>query len=1163
MATQEVEALEIVNAAVKERLEKAESSDRDPWIFKLRIGNWWPLRTIVSRWNERKVQRAFDRDYYLKHYPDVANAGVEPLKHFLETGWREGRNPTPYFRTSFYAATYPEVQAAGTNPFVHYILEGRQRGLRPNEGTPEAERGLILDHATPVPLFNGKPLAEKPARILAFYLPQFHAIPENNLWWGEGFTEWTNVKAAVPQFRGHYQPHVPGELGYYNLLDTSVQARQIELAKLYGIEGFCFYFYWFAGKRLLEKPVENWLNDKTLDLPFCLCWANENWSRRWDGHDSEILIAQNHSAEDDIEFIKAVAPYLRDQRYVRVDGKPLLIVYRPSLLPNMKKTATRWRDWCRRNGVGELHLAYTQSFEESDPSIYGLDAAIEFPPVRPQVKRIGGGVRPLVRDFGMNLFDWREFKERSDNYQDPGYVLYRGVCTNWDNTARRKSAGTMYANSSPDLFKAWLINALKDTTKRFSTNSERLLFVNAWNEWAEGAHLEPDKRYGYAWLQATRDALEVESSYNRTRRVVIVSHDAHPHGAQFLALHLAQAIKGLGIGVDLILLGGGVLMSRFAEYATVHPIDIRTAPSTDIARLLSSLAASGASLALVNTVVSGALVPALHEAGFRTVSLVHELPGVLQGYGLQEASRFIADFSDKVVFAAPQIKDGFERFIGRELQQSVIRPQGHYHRADISSDVRANARISIRKKHNLPSNAQIVLSVGYGDHRKGLDLFVETCIRVLRLKPEAAAIWVGHFDDTLMQSVQKKIAAEALEHRFIFTGFVEKPIDYYASADVYALTSREDPFPSVVLASLEAQVPVVAFDGAGGIGELLSKKCGVLVSLENCEEMASAICDMFDSPDYAESLGINGKRIVDEEFDFRDYVFDLLSFAGLAFPKISVVVPNFNYAHYLPQRLDSIARQTLASYEIIILDDASTDDSLEIIEAFKLKCQVPVKVIKNVSNSGSVFSQWKRGVKQAQGDFVWIAEADDLCDFTMLERLIPAFNRTDVVMSYCQSKQIDENGTVLCDNYLDYVSDIDRERWKTSFVADGPDEVSKSLYVKNTIPNVSAVVFRREALLNVLVEFDEEIERLRFAGDWMTYIRLLERGAVSFTCESLNSHRRHSNSVTISNHSAALLREISHVQSDTIRRFKLGLAAKERADRYTQTLFEQFGLGNT
>lgn len=153
------------------------------------------------------------------------------------------------------------------------------------------------------------------------------------------------------------------------------------MAKLYGIEGFCFYFYWFGGKRLLETPIQTYLSDSSLDLPFCLCWANENWSRRWDGLDSEILIAQQHSPSDDIAFIEHIASYISDSRYLRIDGRPLLLVYRPSLLPSPRETAERWREWCRVNGVGEIYLAYTQSFETVNPVQYGFDAAIEFPPI--------------------------------------------------------------------------------------------------------------------------------------------------------------------------------------------------------------------------------------------------------------------------------------------------------------------------------------------------------------------------------------------------------------------------------------------------------------------------------------------------------------------------------------------------------------------------------------------------------------------------------------------------------------------------------------------------------------------------------------------------------------------------------------------------------------
>jgi len=390
-----------------------------------------------------------------------------------------------------------------TNQASNYAGEVIEGGLLKQN----ALRGDVAVRNEFVPLFKGQPLSDAPVKLICFYLPQFHAIPENDAWWGEGFTEWTNVRSAEPQFVGHYQPHIPGELGYYNLLDPAIIQRQVELAKLYGIGGFCFYFYWFGGKRLLETPIENYLNNEELDFPFCLCWANENWTRRWDGLDDEILIAQEHSPEDDLAFIQYVARYMRDPRYIRIDGKPLLLVYRPSRLPSAKDTAQRWRTWCRNEGIGEIYLAYTQSFEIVDPAKYGFDAAIEFPPNLSSPPNITDRVVALNDDFSCIILEWRVLVERSKKYKRSEYKLFRGVCPSWDNTARRKNRGIVYLNSSPALYRQWLENAIRDTQNRFEKSDERIVFINAWNEWGEGAHLEPDQRYGYAWLQATRDAL--------------------------------------------------------------------------------------------------------------------------------------------------------------------------------------------------------------------------------------------------------------------------------------------------------------------------------------------------------------------------------------------------------------------------------------------------------------------------------------------------------------------------------------------------------------------------------------------------------------------------------------------------------------------------------
>jgi lipopolysaccharide biosynthesis protein len=362
-----------------------------------------------------------------------------------------------------------------------------------------------------VSITTGAPLSKKPAKLIAFYLPQFHPIPENDAWWGKGFTEWTNARAARPLFEGHYQPHIPIDLEYYNLLEDGVLNRQAEQAKLYGIEGFCFYYYWFGGKKLLSKPLDKFLVDKQIDVSFCLCWGNENWTRRWDGLENEILIAQSHSDSDDIEFIKSVSLFMRDERYIRVNGMPLLLVYRPNLFPSPSDTAYRWRLWCAENGIGPIYLAYTQSFEKVDPKVYGFDAAVEFPPNNTAPRDVTNAVTPIGNQVFGTVYDWNSYFESSYSYCDSDYKLFRSVCPMWDNTPRRKNNATIFVNNTPASYRRWLLNAIDDTAKVATNADERLIFINAWNEWGEGAHLEPDAKNGYAYLQATRDALEAYS----------------------------------------------------------------------------------------------------------------------------------------------------------------------------------------------------------------------------------------------------------------------------------------------------------------------------------------------------------------------------------------------------------------------------------------------------------------------------------------------------------------------------------------------------------------------------------------------------------------------------------------------------------------------------
>jgi glycosyltransferase involved in cell wall biosynthesis/SAM-dependent methyltransferase len=347
---------------------------------------------------------------------------------------------------------------------------------------------------------------ESEIKLIAFYLPQFHPIPENDAWWGKGFTEWTNVVRATPKFLGHYQPRLPADLGFYDLRLIEVQEQQIALARQYGIYGFAYHHYWFSGKRLLERPFRQVLDHPHIDLPFCLSWANENWTRRWDGSDSNVLMAQCHGPEDDVAFIRDILPALRDPRYIRIEGRPLLIVYRASLLPDPQATVGRWRDECRTAGVEAPYLVAAQSFGITDPRPFGFDAAVEFPPHNTPCRNINHEIDTLDTGFVGDVWDYSD-RALPQNDQPPAdYTLFRSVMPSWDNTARYPRGGSVFARGTPEHYAQWLHRACASAVATHPSD-RRCVFVNAWNEWGEGAYLEPDRRDGYAYLQATANVL--------------------------------------------------------------------------------------------------------------------------------------------------------------------------------------------------------------------------------------------------------------------------------------------------------------------------------------------------------------------------------------------------------------------------------------------------------------------------------------------------------------------------------------------------------------------------------------------------------------------------------------------------------------------------------
>ena len=355
-------------------------------------------------------------------------------------------------------------------------------------------------------------------RPIAFYLPQYHPVPENDQWWGKGFTEWTNVARAKPLFRDHYQPQVPADLGFYDLRLPETRAAQAEYAARYGIYGFCYYYYWFSGRKILERPIEEVLKTGEPQFPFLICWANENWTRRWDGLEADVLLKQEYTEADDEALIKTLLPFFRDPRYIRVDGKPVFVLYKHFLMPDPARSAGKWREVARQHGL-ELYLCHMVFgyAPEHRFLVDGFDAVIDFEPFgvrRSEETPAKGGLlariaRRLKNDplRKLPVKEYRSMFEALASTKNFEFKIYPSVVPGWDNSPRRPKAPLLILkDSSPEYFGEWLGKVVDDFQPY--SDEENLVFINAWNEWAEGNHLEPCMRWGTQYLEAVKKVME-------------------------------------------------------------------------------------------------------------------------------------------------------------------------------------------------------------------------------------------------------------------------------------------------------------------------------------------------------------------------------------------------------------------------------------------------------------------------------------------------------------------------------------------------------------------------------------------------------------------------------------------------------------------------------
>ena len=1102
----------------------------------------------------------FDAAWYLQRYPDIAAAGIDPFEHYLLWGWREGRDPSASFDTRFYVRRYLDPQQ-DENPLLHYrrlrhVIRLHTRRPPDESGVHEAVRrftapGPDFEEVRPLPAS-----APRRATVLAYYLPQFHPIAENDLWWGKGFTEWTSLARALPRFEGHYQPRVPRDLGHYTLDGPAVLRRQIGLARAAGLGGFIFYYYWFNARRLLEQPLEAFLADRSLDFPFCLMWANENWTRRWDGSDHEVLIAQDWHTRDETALIDSFARHFRDPRYIRLGGRPLLMVYRAATIPDCAASLARWRDAFRTRHGEDPVLVMSQSFTSNDPRPHGFDGAFEFPP-----HKLVGGLK--TRNASLTWYDdaasaqvyaYEDIVAASLAEPPPAFPLIKTAAPGWDNDPRRQGNGLVLHGGTPAAYQAWLA-ALIERAAAHPFMGERLVCVNAWNEWAESAYLEPDLHYGGAWLNATARAVAPAGA--RGSKLLLVGHDAFLAGAQHLLMHLGRTLRrSYGVEIEFLLLGGGRLQP---DYAAIGPTTVLAGPDV-LQSHLAGCAARGIAAALVNSAASAWATPALRDAGINPVLLVHEMPRLLHEKNLLAGARAGAAAASCVVFAAEAVRDGFSSLVAVEPDRALVLPQGCY--TDISFNSASGA--ALRRRLGVAAGVPVALGAGYADLRKGFDLFLQAWRAAQRRGVAVQFWWVGDVDPAVRAYLGPEIAAAEASGTFRLAGWQDDIAAWLNAADVFVLPSREDPFPSVALEALAAGLRIAAFEESGGVPGLLQRlDAGTAVPMADAAALADAVIALLEPPTQPEATRARRADGARAAFRFDHYAFSLLRLARPALAPISVVVPAYNYARFMERRMVSVFAQTYPVAEVIVLDDASTDDGVAVARRIARDWGREIQVVVNERNSGSPFRQWRRAAALAESEWLWIAEADDEADPALLAGLAAMVQEVpDLELAFCDSRSIDGEGATLAPSYRDYYVASGAAELAGGGVFPAREFARRFLAERNLILNASAVLWRRSSLLAALDRCGEELDIYRLAGDWRLYLDVLaaSSGRVGVVAAALNVHRRHSGGVTASLSPRAHVEEVARVHAWACARLHLPPAVVRRQAEYRRKLARELGI---
>ena len=597
--------------------------------------------------------------------------------------------------------------------------------------------------------------------------------------------------------------------------------------------------------------------------------------------------------------------------------------------------------------------------------------------------------------------------------------------------------------------------------------------------------------------------------------LLLFSHFADGTGAPLLALNIARELRGLGFNLHIVLLRDGELHGRFAQYGAVHVLH----SEKELDGLFEEWRELNIRKAFLNTSISGAYAERLRAHGITVVTLVHELSATLVEMGYADKAA-VAKNSDRIVIPSTLIADDWAAH-GTDLpeERTVVMPQPDYHSDLIPLDdpeERRRKYLDLRRELKIPDNALVVMGCGSLEERKAPDVFFRVAAAVIQRDPRVYFIWVGDSGASFYKRKLELLILPIADNARIQPYSPLNP--YYYGADVFFLPSKSDPFPTVALLASKVALPVVFCRTATGIRDLFGEVEGCSTGEYSEDAFVSLLLSLLKERNFRENCGAAFRKIYGERmYGFNTYVRRLHELAGGTLPKVTAIIPNYNYADYLPARLESVASQTFPVHEVLILDDCSTDNSAEVIagllEKYKTAFPGGIRFLPNQENAG-VFRQWMSGVDHAAGDLIWIAEADDSCDPGMLAALVHAFEYDrKVQLAYVQSKLIDSDGKIFSDTFTQHTCQISRAKWHQIYIADSKTEIETALAIKNTIPNASAALIRKDAFKKI----PEELFSYRVIGDWFAYLHLIQGGRVAFYPVPLNLYRRHRESVVAKN----------------------------------------------